>query len=208
MTEGNGTRADPALGGLVLRTHHVHVLAPQLERPRLPARRVRRPAGDRHLQLVERAHDLQRAPADRGRARQARRLGGRRPAARVPDDVARRDDDEADDDALAQPHGDGRRGVAAREPARRRRAPVRLRQDHAGAADGRRERRPADDLHARRPDAERPVARGGGRLGHRSLAHLPTCVAGASSPTRSTSRSRPATRAPTATATRWARPAR
>ena len=48
--------------------------------------------------------------------------------------LARRVADEADDDALPEPDGDGRRGVDPRVPARRRRAPHRLRQDEPGAA--------------------------------------------------------------------------
>ena len=58
--------------------------------------------------------------------------------------LARRDDDAADRDAVPQPRGDGRRGVDPRQPARRRGAADGLRQDHARAADGRGERRPAD----------------------------------------------------------------
>ncbi len=49
---------------------------------------------------------------------------------------------------------------------------VRLRQDHAGAADGRGELRPAGDRRLRRPDAERQVPRPGHRLGHRRLADV------------------------------------
>ncbi len=47
------------------------------------------------------------------------------------------------------------------QSARRRRAAHGLRQDHAGAADGRRERRPADDRHLRRADAARGSTRAG-----------------------------------------------
>ena len=77
-------------------------------------RDVPRPAGDRHLQQLERARQLQRPPARAGRVGQARRAAGGRLPARVPGHVARRVADEADDDALPQPDGDGRRGVHPR----------------------------------------------------------------------------------------------
>ena len=54
-------------------------------------------------------------------------------------------------------------------PVRRRRADDGLRQDHAGAADGRGVLRPADDRAVRRADAERQVPRRGHRLGHARL---------------------------------------
>ena len=60
------------------------------------------------------------APARAGRARQARGLAGRRRAVRVPDHVAGRAADPAERDAVPQPHLDGPRGDAARQPARRR----------------------------------------------------------------------------------------
>ena len=101
------------------------------EEPGHPARPVRRPAGDRHLQHLVRADALQRPLPRPRRARQARRAGGRRLSAGVPGHVARRDDDAADRDALPQPRCDGRRGIDPRQPARRRRAAGRLRQDHA-----------------------------------------------------------------------------
>ena len=104
-----------------------------------------------------------------GRARQARRVGVRRGAARVPGHVARRGPDPADGDAAAQPDGDGRRGVDPWQPDRRRRAARRLRQDHAGDGDGRRVGRPAGDHADRRPDADRPSRRPSGS------APPPTC---------------------------------
>src|SRR6476659_4065508 len=47
-------------------------------------------SGDRHLQQLERARQLQRAPARPGPGGQARRPPGRRLPARIPGDVARR----------------------------------------------------------------------------------------------------------------------
>ena len=93
------------------------------------------------------------------RGGQARRAAGGRAAARVPDDLARREPDEADHDALPQPDGDGRRGVDPRLSARRGRAARRLRQDRARAADGRGERRRARDHDHRRPVAAGLVPR-------------------------------------------------
>ena len=87
------------------------------------------------------------------------------------------------------------------QPARRRRPPVRLRQDDAGAADGRGERRPAGDHGHRRPDAEGQLARAGDRLGHRRVPLSTTCTARAGSRTRSSPRSRAAS--PAAPATAW-----
>ena len=109
------------------------------------ARPVRRPAGDRHLQHLQRADALQLAFPHARRAGQDRRLRGRRLSARVPGDVARRDAAAADRDALSQPRQHGRRGIDPRQPDRRRRAADGLRQDDALAGDGRGERRPADD---------------------------------------------------------------
>ena len=86
-------------------------------------------------------------------------LRGRRLPARIPGDVARRDAAAADGDAVPQPRQHGRRGIDPRQSDRRRRAADRLRQDHAGAADGRGELRPADDRRLRRADAERQVPR-------------------------------------------------
>ena len=131
------------------------------EEPRLPAGPVRRPAGDRHLQHLVRADAVQLAFPDHRGARPLGRPGGGRLPARVPGHVARRDHAAADRDAVPQPRVDGRRGIDPRQPARRRGAADGLRQDHAGAADGRRERRPADDRDLRRPDAARRSTRAG-----------------------------------------------
>ena len=117
----------------------------------------RRPPGDRDLQLVVGARPLQRPPARARSGGQARRARGRRPAARVPDDLVEREPDEADHDALSQPDVDGRRGDDPRPSAGRDRAARRVRQDGPGAADGRRQRRrPGDHAHRR--------ARAGGLL--------------------------------------------
>ena len=99
-------------------------------------------------------------------ARARRRARRRRLPDRVPGDEPRRDADAPDDDAVPQPGGDGRRGVDPRQSVRRRRAADGLRQDHAGAADGRGVVRPADDRRLRRADAERQVPRRGHRLRH------------------------------------------
>ena len=116
---------------------------------------VRRPPRDRHRELVVRADELQRASPQRGGGGEARRaLRGRLPA-RVPHDLAGRGPDEADHHALPQPHGDGRGGVHPRLSARRRRAALGLRQDHAGHADGRGLRRRARHHGHRRAHAAR-----------------------------------------------------
>ncbi len=135
------------------------------------ARPVRRPAGDRHLQHLQRADAVQLAFPHARRAGQDRRLRSRRLPARVSGDVARRDATSADGDAVPQPRLDGRRGIDPRQSGRRRRAPDGLRQDDAVAGDGRIERRPADDRRLGRPDAQRQVARQGARLGHGRLEH-------------------------------------
>ena len=57
-------------------------------------------------------------------------------------------------------------------PHRRRRAAHGLRQDHAGAADGRGELRPADHRHFRRADAVRALPRQADRLGHGRVADV------------------------------------
>ena len=94
--------------------------------------------GHRHLQHLQRADALQLALPHAGRAGEDRRLRGRRLSARVPGDVARRDAAAAHRDAVPQPRQHGRRGEHPRQPDRRRGAADGLRQDHAGAADGRR----------------------------------------------------------------------
>src|SRR5574341_2236099 len=124
---------------------------PQLVRPPGPRRlraslvaqdrgvqrpRLRRPPGRRDRQLLVGAEQLQRPPPPGGGRRQARRVVGRRLPAGVPDDLARRSADEADDDDVPEPHGDGRGGVHPGVSPRCRRPALRMRQDHAGDVDG------------------------------------------------------------------------
>ena len=111
--------------------------------------------------------------ADRGgEARRARR---RRAAARFPDHLAGRSVPQPDLDDVPQPDGDGRRGDDPRPADGRGGAGGRLRQDRAGAADGRGERRRARDPAARRADdadlatrasasAPAPIAAASGRM--------------------------------------------
>ena len=73
-----------------------------------------------------------------------------------------------DSHALPQPGEHGRRGIDPRQPDRRRRAALRLRQDHAVARDGGRELRRAGDRRVGRADAERQVLAG------RTSARAPT----------------------------------
>src|SRR4029078_1868919 len=77
--------------------------------------------------------------------------------------------DEADDDALSEPAGDGGGGSAAILPGRRRRAPRWLRPDGAAAAHGRDEREPSGDLRSRGTDAARELAREDAGVGQRRL---------------------------------------
>ena len=95
---------------------------------------------------------------------------GRWPPPRVPDDLARREPDEADDTPLPEPDGHGRRGVHPRLPVRRHRAPRRVRQDRAGRADGRGERGRARDHGHRGPVRGGVVPGPAPRCRHRSLA--------------------------------------
>src|SRR5262245_46205313 len=137
---------------------------------RIQRRRLRRPPGRRHRQLVVGADELQRASATGGRGGQAGRMERGRLPGRVPDHLAGRSAHEAYDDALPQPDGDGRRGMSAGLSPRRGRAPVGLRQDDAGDADGRRFRGHPGRHGHRRADAERQVAGRGAGRGHRRLA--------------------------------------
>ena len=100
------------------------------------------------------------ASARSGRIREAWRLGSRRTAAGIPRDVAWRDADASDRDALSQSAGDGGRRIDPRQSYRCRGAAGRLRQDHAGPIDGRRQRRSADDGRVFRADAQRQVSSG------------------------------------------------
>ena len=90
VAERNG--ASVPIARLVRQARQGRVHPSELARPRAAARRLRRPADHRHLQHLVGADAVQRAlPRDR-RARQARRLGSRRPAVRVPGHVDRRDE--------------------------------------------------------------------------------------------------------------------
>ena len=100
-----------------------------------------RETGHRDPEHLERRESLPHALQAARRGRQARRLAGRRLPDGDPRPDAGRDVHEAQHDALSQPAGDGRGGSASRLPGRRRRPARRLRQDRAGAGDGRHERR-------------------------------------------------------------------
>ncbi len=78
----------------------------------------------------------------------------------------------ADRDDVPQSRRHGCGGGDPGQPARRRGADGRLRQDHAGAADGRGFGRHARDRRHRRADAEWLVPGRAGRLGHRALADV------------------------------------
>ena len=163
-------------------------------------RGVPRAPGDRDLQQLERARQLQRPPARAGGVGEARRAPGGRLPARVPGAVARRVADEADDDALPEPDGDGRRGVDPRVSARRRRAAHGLRQDEPREHHGRRERgHPGDRRHGR-ADAERPLARAARSARAATAGTTTRSCARDASRRRSGSRSRTRCRARTATA--------
>ena len=85
--------------------------------------------------------------------------GGGRVPARVPGDLAWRDAGATDRNAVAQPCQHGRRGNHTRQSAGRRRPAVRLRQDHAVAAYGCRERQHPDDRRLGRSHAQRKIPR-------------------------------------------------
>ncbi len=149
---------------------HLRLHLSQLDQePRRAAGPVRRPPGHRHLQHLVRAHALQHPLPRARRPRAARHPRGGRLPARVPGDVARRDADAPDRDALPQPRGDERGGVDPRQPARRGGAARRLRQDHAVDHHGRGERRPADHPGVGRADAVGQVPRHRHRLGHQRV---------------------------------------
>ena len=136
------------------------------EEPGPAASSVRRPAGDRHLQHLVRADAVQRPFPRSGRACEARRLRDGRLPAGIPRHESGRDLDAAHHHAVPQSGFDGCRGIDPRQPARRRGAADRLRQDHAVADDGRGQLRSADLGRVRRADAERAFPRRAGRIGH------------------------------------------
>ncbi len=98
---------------------------------------------------------------------QARRSGGRRPAAGLPDDLARRSVPQPDQPDVPQPDGDGHRGDDPRPADGRGRAGRRVRQDRAGAADGRGVGQPAGDRAGRRADDDVALAWRAARRLHR-----------------------------------------
>ncbi len=157
-------------------------------------------AGDRHRRHAFR---LQQLPppfprADRGG--EARRAGGGRAAAGVPDDLAGRGVPQPDQPDVPQPDGDRHRGDDPRPADGRGGAGRRLRQDRAGAADGRDLGQPAGDPAGRRADDDLALARRAARRLHRLPALLGANTAPArSTPTRST-RSRATSRPPPAPA--------
>ncbi len=149
---------------------------PALFRPSLAHRadglrpfRLRRQAGDRDYQHLERHQRLPHSLQATGRGGEARRVGGRRLPGRIAGDDSIRAVPEADDDDVSQFPRDGGGGGFALLPRRRRGADGRLRQDHAGAPHGRDLDEPSGDLHAGRPDAARQLARRGARLRQRRL---------------------------------------
>ena len=77
----------------------------------------------------------------------------------VPGHVARREQPQADGDALPQPRQHGRGGIDPRQPHRWRRAAHGLRQDDAGAPHGGCKLRPADHRSFGRADAHRALPR-------------------------------------------------
>ncbi len=112
---------------------------------------------------------MPRAPAPARRRGEARCVAGRRVSARDARDVARRDVHEAEHDALPQPARHGGRRAAPREPGGRRRPARRLRQDGAGAADGRHQHGPAGGFSSGGPDAARQLVRPTAGERHRRL---------------------------------------
>ena len=112
---------------------------------------------------------MSHAPAPAGRAGQARRARGRRFPGRDAGGHPQRDLPEADADDVPQPAGHGGRGTAPLLPGRRRGAHGRLRQDHAGPADGRGQREHPGHLRDRRADAARQLPRPAGGQRHRRV---------------------------------------
>ncbi len=155
----------------LVRRHRHALLRPPLahQADGLQRRGLRRQAGDRHHQYLERHELVPRSSARARRGGQARGLAGRGLPGRDAGYVARRGVHEADDDDVPQPSRHGDRGAAARQSDRRRRAAGRLRQDGAGAPDGCGKHEPADDLRAGRADAARQLARQAARQRQRRV---------------------------------------
>ena len=121
----------------------------------LPGRGLRRSPDHRHRQYLQRVQSLPRPLPQDLRACEARRVGGGRLPARIPGLLQFREPAPPHFHAVPQPRVHGRGGGDPRPADGRRRAAGRLRQDHAGPADGRVELQSADHLRVRRPDAER-----------------------------------------------------
>ena len=124
-------------------------------------------AGDRHRRHPLRLQQLPPPFPRADRRGEARRAGGRRAAARVSDDLARRGVPQPDQPDVPQSDGDGHRGDDPRPADGRGRAGRRLRQDRAGAADGRGLGQPAGDPARRRADDDLALARRAARRLHR-----------------------------------------
>ena len=145
------------------------VYPPQLDEARAARSRVRRAAGNWHLQYLVGIDPVQYPLPRLGRKRQARRPRGGRFASGVSRHFAGRDDYAADDDAVSQPGEHGRRGVHPRQSRRWGGAIDRLRQDYAVLPDGCSQRRFADHRGVGRADAQRQIPWRKHRLGDRCL---------------------------------------
>ena len=124
-------------------------------------------AGDRHRRHALRLQQLPPPFPGADRGGQARRAGGRRAAAGVPDDLAGRSLPQPDQPDVPQSDGDGHRGDDPRPADGRGRAGRRVRQDRAGAADGRGVGQPAGDRARRRADDDLALAWRAARRLHR-----------------------------------------
>ena len=140
--------------------------------------------GDRHRQHRQRLQPLPRQRAAADRSGQARRDAGGRPADGVSDDLDPRELRGTDQHVPAQPDVDRHRGDDPRAADGRGGADRRLRQDRAGAADGRGVGEHPGDPARHRLDADRL------RTAASASAPAPTAAAtgAASAPTRSTRR--------------------
>ncbi len=124
-------------------------------------------AGGRHRLYALRFQQLP-PPFSRDAGRgEARRAGGRRAADRIPHHLARRGVPQSDQPQIPQPDVHGHRGNGARAAHGRGGADGRLRQDRAGAVDGRGVGGQARHRPGRRPDDDRPPSRRAARRLHR-----------------------------------------
>ena len=131
---------------------------------------------------------------------QARRAGGRRAADRVSDHLARRGVPEPDQPQIPQPDVDRHRGDDPRPADGRGGADGRLRQDRAGAADGRGLGRPAGDHAGGGPDDDRAVIAASGSAPAPIAAASGRAIAPARSTTTRSRRSKASSRSPPAPA--------